>query len=365
MKTIQLLLGRVRQYWTGNKLVLCLFLVGGIITSMFFAFYFGNIAEYVAYRTSNEKRFRTYGVLGAQEFSAGVPYQGPVLEPEIAREIAENPLVEEVMVTYFDLSSPAYLHQYQAVTGNLPNIRIKKGTNDLNSLTNGIILTEADDEKVGEPAVRLGHEFVVVGKEDSLGLMLRTAREYKISWEAYMEMELPIYTITVYAVQRYDDPETDPVLKLLQEKFPGVEIWSHSQQRAMERNAQWTLELIGYTYAVTMVSFLFLLRYLMDSVLSTTITTMIVGASKRKIFLISFLEVFSLCGAVNGAGLFLHWLLYPGFFSKFNLIDTIEYWPEDYVLLFLLLQAVAAVVCIPFIWKYAGLSPAAARQGME
>jgi ABC-type antimicrobial peptide transport system permease subunit len=110
---------------------------------------------------------------------------------------------------------------------------------------------------------------------------------------------------------------------------------------------------------------MFLLRYLMDSMLSCTIISIIVGATKKKIFTIVLFEVMVLCAIVNLLGIALHHILYPFVFTHINLSNDLVYNANDYAVIFMLMQFVGLVVAIPFARKYTKLSPVESRRYID
>ena len=62
MKVLQLVFFRIIQYFKSNKLIFVLFVIGGILCSLTFIYFYGNIITIRNISGSNEELLRTYEI---------------------------------------------------------------------------------------------------------------------------------------------------------------------------------------------------------------------------------------------------------------------------------------------------------------
>lgn len=366
MKLLQVIRSRVRKYWKHNRLIFVLFLTGGILSAIMFSYFYGNMLAYMDYRTSTERHYRNYSVDG---ISAEFPS-----EEALARTMAdidrlyEDEMVESVTVEYWfgrrsgggdvvDGPSSHGIWGIVAKAGNDITFRCMVGNGDFDTNPDGVIYPDGAGRTVGDT--------IVIGGKTLTGIGRHTISEYYVSYQTFRELKLPVDRIIVTASERHD-PGNDPVKALLEELFPGCVINAPtSGETQANQSSVLMLTIICAVYGASMLAFMFLLRFLMDTNVNHTIISRIVGAGKWKILGICFGEAVVLCAAVDLLGIGIHWMLYDSVFSKLNKEAALVYLPEDYLWIFLSMLCVGVVVALGFVVKYAALSPAASRRHAE
>ena len=368
MKLLKLISSRVRQYWVNHRLIFLLFLAGGILSSVMFSYFYGNMLGYMGDRTSEKQSFRWYTINGAVSDLPTEEELNSVMDRlELLRQ---DPMIEAVRLVFGFRQYPTFeesiedahnmfVHEIIAEVGDVyqyPHLLVL-GDTDLSACPNGVILPEGSSGTVGDTIVIAGKELTAIGKDRS--------DAYTVSFETFREWKIPVTSITVISAQRHYT-ENDPVQRLLEDLFPECVIGVPDQTSlAATREFVPTLTIICAVYGASMLAYMFLLRYLMDANLNVTVIGRIVGAGKWQILGICFGEAVALCAIVNGAGIGLHALLYDSVFSKLNKQAGLVYLPEDYLYIFLAMMAVGMVVALGFVVKYASLSPAASRRHTE
>lgn len=366
MKLLQLIWSRVKQYWITNRLIFILFLTGGILSSIMFSYFYGNMLSYMDYRTSEKRSYRSYSVDG---ISAEFP-----TDEELALTMAdidrlyEDDLVESVTVEYWfgrrsgggdvvDGPSSLGIWGIIANVGNDITFRVMVGNGDFDANPDGVIYPDGAGRTVGDT--------IVIGGKTLTGIGRHTISEYYISYQTFRELKLPVDRIVLTAAERHD-PGNDPVKALLEELFPDCVIDAPtSGETQANQSSVMMLTIICAVYGASMLAFMFLLRFLMDANVNHTIISRIVGAGKWKILGLCFGEAVVLCATVDLLGIGIHWILYDSVFSKLNKDAGLVYLPEDYLWIFLSMLCVGMVVALGFVVKYAALSPAASRRHAE
>ena len=368
MKLLQLISSCVRQYWVNHRLIFLLFLIGGILSSVMFCYFYGNMLAYIGDRTSEEQGFRNYGISGAVSDLPTEEELDSVMDR--LKILRQDPMIEAIRLEFWFKQYPTFedsiedahnmfVSDIMAEVGDVyqyPHIMVL-GDTDFEACPNGVILPEGSSSTVGDTIVIAGTELVAIGKDRS--------DAYTVSFETFREWKIPVTSITVISAERHG-PENDPVQKLLEELFPecGISVPEQISYAATQEFVP-ILTVICMVYGASMLAYMFLLRYLMDANLNTTVISRIVGAKKWQILGLCFGEAVALCAFVNGAGIGLHALLYDNLFSKLNKQADMVYLPEDYLYIFLAMMVVGTVVALGFVAKYASLSPAASRRHTE
>ncbi len=343
MKWVLLIKARLSQYLKTNRTIFLLFLAGGILSSTVFSYFYGNLVSIMSTRNLQDTYYRKYTVT----------FWEPVNQ-EMVDALLDSELVESVSVMsdFFDKNQELQ-RTIVAEMKNHPSAVISKGTRNPHISVAEIIIPPDATEMVGEWVMLQGREFLAIGQH--------TESFYYISFQDFQDMNLPIQGLQVIAKERQNF-SNDRIVCLVQEIFPASDISTPEQFENMDtKNALGEILMICFVYAVSMMSFVFLLAYLLDSNLDHTMICRLVGASNRDIFRLTLLEGVSLCVLVDAGGLLLHRLLYAPLFRKINISTELVYSLGDYLTIFLLMLGVGLCVVLPFIHRYARLTPTSAR----
>lgn len=364
MKLLQLISSRIRQYWAGNRLIFILFLAGGILCSVMFTYFYGNMLSYMQYITSDDPYYRTYDVALTEAMGSDIPRPEYEISLDDAQRLYEHDLVEAVTVQWlfeiFDADAVQGDSWYMSMAiiaefGDDPDITLDMGSKDLGAEPYTVVVPYDSNAVVGDTIEICGKELKVIGKHN--------LSDYYVSCDFFREIGAIVDRMTVVSADRLD-LSNDPLMVLLEEMFPECYLrspvrWENAYERRMTEEL---LFMLCPVYGVSLVSFMFLLRYLMDAILNNTIVSRIVGARKTQIFGMCFIESVALCAVVDAAGIGIHWLLYDSVFSKLNALQNLIYRPEDYLRVYLCMLGVGMAVAALFVRKYAKLSPAASRR---
>lgn len=371
MKLLQLISSRIRQYWIHNRLILSLFLIGGILSSIAFTFFYGNMIRYLDYRTSTKASYRTYSVSLTDEWGGGMIRPEPEIFIDQVEALYANELVESVSVNYFFAFDDSV--EYDIPWGNFGmdafwGITAKigdqwepvglTGSADFEKHPDGAVVPEESVAQIGDTFTIGGKTLTIIGKYGFSDCI--------VSYQTFLELGKYIDVMTLITKDR-QDIRNDPMKKLLNEMYPDIRVEDPSRRAEYyEKRAVETLVFgIGPAYAVSITSFLFLLRYLMDAMLNTTIISRMVGATKGKIFALCLGEAAVLCAVTDAVGIWIHWALYDEVFKNLNSVEDLVYFPEDYLYIFLIMLGLGMTVAALFVRKYAKLSPVASRRLAE
>lgn len=371
MKLLQLISSRIRQYWIHNRLILVLFLIGGILSSIAFTFFYGNMVRYLDYRTSTDTTYRTYSVSLADEWGGGMIRPEPAIFANQVEALYVNDMVEGITVGYFfafddsveyDIPRGNFgmdaFHRIKAKVGDQWEPVGLTGSADFEKHPDGAVVPEESVAQIGDTFTIGGKTLTIIGKY--------AFSECIVSYQTFLELGKSIDTMILLTKERHPI-YNDPMEKLLEEMYPDLRRsapghWAEYYEKQVVETVVFG---IGPAYAVSITSFLFLLRYLMDAMLNTTIVSRMVGATKGKIFALCLGEAAVLCAVTDAVGIWIHWALYDEVFKNLNSVEDLVYFPEDYLYIFLIMLGLGMAVAALFVRKYAKLSPVASRRLAE
>ncbi len=343
MKTLYLTFSRIRQYYRNNKFIFVLFIIGGIINSMVFAYFYGNLISYNVGKANQEGYYRRYFV-----------YLNSSLEKEVYEELCGNELIENVIVGHIISEENLYLFGTMNEHTNLARIN---GTLTFTDKYQ-VLIPELNSYAVGGNLTFFEKEFEIVGRHNN-------DNEYYIPYEAYKELGLEDNVLYVYAA-KHQDPTDDKVAALIKEYFPDASIDTPAKYDTFNRRSMNTeIAFICTCYAFSAISFMFLLRHMLDSMVYDSAVCMITGASKSTISIMTFWEAMLLSLSTSVVGLAIHKIFYNVFFNKINIREEIVYKFSDYAFIFFLMFCITLVITLPFIIKYTRLTPITIRREQQ
>lgn len=344
MKTLKLMLSRLKQYYRNNKFIFVLFVIGGLLNAIVFAYFYGNQVSYNADRYSQENYYRKYTV-----------YLESSTEKESYKKLLESDLIQNVIVGHPLPSQPP---EFLLGTMN-ENINVVKVKGTLSfSDKYQVIVSRKCRTPVGDSINFYGKDFTVIGQNTN-------DDEYYIPYEAYEELGLEDSILYVYS-KKHQDISNDKVAALIKDTFPDSSIDTPAKWDALNmRSMKSEIILICVCYAFSTISFMFLLRHMLDSMVYDSAVCMIVGASKSTISAITFWESMLLSLTSGAVGLVLHRLLYNVLFKKINITSEMVYKFSDYIFIFLLMFCITVIVTLPFIGKYTRLTPVSIKREQE
>lgn len=338
MKSLCLLLGRLKQYCVKNKLIFTLFLIGGMLNAVSLTYCYGNLLPSVANKNSEASHYRNYSV--------SFKNQLPQVE-DIERFLAD-PLVESYALT---AGNNVY-----ACGGNYPMIRISGSLAFTQPYQ--VIAPMMTDCALGEHIILYDHSFEVIGISSD-------SERYFIPYETYISLGLMPKTTRINAYATYrQDPLADQMYRLIQTRFPysteGGMRYEATMADAYASEIFFRRILINTFLAV--LAYSFLLNYIMDALTNENIISVILGAGKSRMAVQIFWEALILSMAVNGLGFAVHALLYRAVFVKLNIYEHIRYSPGDYCLLGAVMLVLSVIAILPVVIRSVHSTPAAARR---
>ncbi len=349
MKWLYLIFQRSIQYCKKSKILFALFAVGTIINAIMVCYLYGNLLPAIFNRQSNDiKMYRTYQ-LGFDSDHSDTTKNYENLNKLITTDLFESVILrssilisgERVSTIYYGdypviyLSGEHRLPQYGEII--IPKLYSSYSSGDCISINDTMfrVVSEhgGDDYFISYDSYR---EIVDLDIEEEA--IPKTRRVNLISRERYIEND-------------------DEALKSIEELFPDYFIVRpHGENNDRIGTQHGVIQLL-VSFIVSIVSFMFLLVYLLDTGLKENIISRIVGANKITLSSLVFCEGLSLTIIFSSIGILLHLALTPLVFSKLNVIDGILYTKKDYVYISLFIFVLSFVVVFFFTRKYTSISP--------
>lgn len=387
MKTLRLAFSRIITYFFENKIIFVLYFIGTVACIFMMIFYYGNTLTYMTGNSKYDDRdLRRYEVMLSsptevtpetieklknfeQEYNIQeimlttiVDADGKNIdfssndEAERYRENKERGSHEELGNDYIILST--FLNNNNdnvadSITGDEFEV-LKSSIFSDDQLTKNVASAppnENKDIKVGDIT------FNVVKNEDIY--------EYFIPSDAYFKSGIKTWYIIIWVSDEFSENMMYRYVDFLRDFFdikydPAVDcegsydfirtplIYYNGQSG--EITSQFYS--MAYIFILSIISFMFLLKYLMDSCRRENSILMMVGAKKKHIMLINFIENIILTLFSTVAAILLHAALYNVIFSKINLFENITYSIQDYLIIAMLSLGLSLIVQIPFIFTY-------------
>lgn len=343
MKALYLFGNRLKQYFLRNKLIFCLFVIGGVINAISLTYCYGNLVWRNANRNSQSLQLREYMI----------SFAGTSPDFKDIKRFSADPLIECCVI-----SDGSGVYAYD---GKFPMTRLS-GTTEFTGAYQ-VIAPATAKVSAGDTFTYQGKSFEVIGTATS------SYGSYYIPWDTFTELcDLSqIRQINVIS-STHESATNDRVIALAAITFPYASYIGGNAylcDQLEESQAEQMLPVIVLNAFFSVIAYSFLLRYLIDSRIHDTLVCMVVGASKAKMLQYTFWEVTVLSLSANGLGLLLHWLLYEPLFTVLNISPDLRYNINEYFMLCLVLLVLSLLAIIPIMFKYLRLSPIAARRAHD
>lgn len=339
MKSLYMRLKRFEQYFLKNKLVFCLFVLGGIINTVSVLYCYGNLLPVVANKNSEDTTYTSYYV----SFAAETPTISDITE------FVKHPLIRNCAFSNGRLCAYEGDYPMAALSGSVEFTAPYQ-----------CIVPAMSGLSLGDTVEYYGKEFVVIGSSSS-GMHVPM-----IPYQTYAELcgNEKIVAIDLHAAER-QDPKNDPVIALIDQMFPyRAQVGSSGHNLAVveSRTSQQYLWLIVINTFLAVIAHTFTLHYLLDSARNEHIVYTMVGSNKGRITATILGDAVIMSMAANALGVLLHKLLYNGLFEKLNMNPNIQYGFGDYSFCYFIIVALSVLAAIPVVIKVTCSTPTAARR---
>lgn len=354
MKTIVLSAYRLKQYFVNNKLIFSLYFIGSILCGLMFIYFYGNVVSYMSNALAQDVYYRDYTVTFSQDTAPAIKEAAAAFfdSEEVEDVVLGTELsLEEGKILTIACMYKNRLHRY-ADKG-----RIYFTEDEISNHKMVVTLNGADYMKVGEHISLCDRNFEVIGTAFALW------GEYCIPYTTFCSLGLEPTFFKVIASER-QNLKDDTFFTKLQTLYPEAEITSPTAEQSDKSRATGEIFFVCMVYAICMLLFAFLVKYMVELSAAENVIYMIVGASKAKLLQLLLLDTFFLSAVSGGCSILIHYLCKNSIFAAINQQELL-YRASDYFLIFLFMTLISVIMIIPFICVICRKSIISARNTYE
>ncbi len=382
MKTLRLAFSRIITYFLENKIIFVLYFIGTVASVFMMIFYYGNTLTFKTGVNNDSISFRLFQI----DFTFSQNVTAEALEKlksfEQDYDIQDIILYSVLDKNGNDTIDPEYTVEYEqgqkvyCFSGDeIPPITyLEEGTTDGNVIpvesylyNNNDVMYNPKSNIFTDKQLKQNVTVAPKGKTENIkiqGQDFKTIRnesvsDYVIPIEKYFDSNIRTCRIEICVSERFSKDSmslySDFLDDWLKELYPdsAFDIKTPGTYYGSEdaANMQGFATIIA-VFIVALISFMLLLKYLMDSCRRENSILMMVGAKRKRIILINLLENIILTLSSSAVAVVLHIALYDSLVTKINLYKNITYSAQDYLIIVLLAIGLSLIVQIPFIFTY-------------
>lgn len=365
MKTLELVFTRIYYDFKQNKSVFTVFLIGCLLCSLSFIFFYGNQLSLKIYEGSDQEVLNEYTINFSEPASYEDIVNSPLIKSDIVLDVEircsltmdEIPMKEMNLSEVAEFDDGSTIYTMSSILYGKDELLQEMGRVEFTDAErkegkNVVILPSAVSEgvtyniKTGDKITVSGREYEVVGMSTMFG-------NFYIPPETFKKGGYTVDSMEIVTSEHMSRSEINQFVADIQEAFPNGVI-HHSPLEYFEI-AEQNLSSEGFyiicEFIVVSLSFMFLMKYIIDSNNAENIIYSMVGATKKRIFAVIMLENTVIYGVVAAVACVLHKLLYNSFFNQINVSPGITYTLVDYVMIVLAVVVLSCIVSLPFVFS--------------
>lgn len=371
MKLLRLSLLRIQSFARNSRGIFVLFLVGCMLSTFVFLFFYGNSMPHKVDVIKDEYWFKLYQII----LQEPIPLDGKLQQLLEGYEVECAHISVSILQTDFELSDEERMPtQYTGAAFGIqpffiesdiydsPSVNLIRGNIEYFQPNSNTALLSNNVVRTGYPlssiAVR-GKEYQVVGE-----YTFNVDAALLLPYQTYSE-DIGVYdNIYILMKEPLSEEENQVFLKKMQSLYdvyrrstPGDAfsvLYNHpgDYYRNDREKAPEYMLLISSIYIIAVLSFMYIFLYLIESNLYESAVYSVLGATQRRMFAVILLDNVLLTTAAGGLTCLLHWLLYDSLVSRLNVYPGITYTAADYFIVLGFAVLLSALTLLPFIRKY-------------
>ena len=338
MKTVLISAYRIKQYFANNKLIFSLYLIGSVLCGIMFIYSYGNGVSYMRHSLSEDLIYRQYTVYLTN--GSGTGLSGEMMTFLNSRDVEDALFGLDLFPTNGDMTRITCTYKNQ-LRRYADKGRVYFTEEEIADSKNVVILPDQDYTRVGDQISLYGENFEVIGKAATY------FGEYCIPYSTFQKLHIPPSFIKIIATER-QDLHNDPIFTKLQTLYPDAEVEQPYAEQSEKSNAYSEILFVCIVYAICMLTFACLVKYMVELSAAENVICMIVGASKAKLLRLLLIDTFFLSAVSAGLSVLIHYLCRNSIFAYINQYK-IQYGASEYFLIFMFMIAISLLMIIPFI----------------
>ena len=347
MKWLSLIKSRLAQYFVSNKLIFIIFILGSVVCGTGFLHLYGNFTSAFILQRDMSMSGRTFTVGFSDTKAPSREAIAQIIQREkISLETCLVKAREEETGGRL-LAVAAGKQSFISIDGQKKFTDEEMETGSPVVIIPAVFVHQPDGlEKEAGTLTIGGTTLEIVGRNNS-------DFDYYVPAKTFDNLGLPVESLLLVTPNFLNEKEDAALVNRLAALFPGVEYIDSPgavAQRAQRQQLGAQLVMLCAVYALSIFSFLFLMKYMIDRSRMENVVYGIVGCSRDEMMQLTLLENVCLSGISALLSIGIHIALKKPVFDKISL-QAFTYAPRDYLLCFIMMVLVSLVVSIPFIIK--------------
>lgn len=349
LKKIELVMSRLWHYFSTNAFIFIMFILGSVVCSIGFIFFYGNTMQIKMYETGEgvDYDIRRYEI----------NFRDPISQDDIFdSKLLKSDMIEDVEIQHklpVDESSEIPL-QYALCSRLYNNDKIicMQGRTDfsedeLESRKNVIILPSSDYYST----INIGDNITVENNEYNVIGVASFYDRFYITPKSYQSGGYSVDYISVLLSEQPSSAEAGKFAAELSKEFPTGELTStpNDYYDTAQSNAAKDFLLVSLMFVISLLAFMFLMKFMLEQNNFETVIYTIVGATKKQIICIHLCETMVLSFIAAIIACLLHKSLYGVLFEHINAFSGIVYYFSDYFIIVLASVVISCLVSLPFV----------------
>lgn len=358
MKTLYLVWNFFKSSIKNNRLVMILFFIGVFLSSLMFIYFYGNSSSTNGLLLGNGDVFKTYSIQVMNQDQTVLEEYISWLEQQNLDKIVfcSNVELDPLNANIELLSSGALTIQSRKDDQIRTETALGRGEfteEEINQGKNVIILSIDQLPLRGSSEGILGETIQLDGVDYEIIGVSNYSRGPFIPYRSFLKSEFSLDTIDITLDEVLLQDESEEFVEYIQNSVPGILVQSPYDvySNYLNQPQDHVILLILY-FAASLILFLFLMKYILDSSRYEYIVYSICGASRGTVINLMYIEVFCSSVVASLAAVVVHRLFYNVFFDKINMLQGLRYRFIDYLLIMLFICIAILICSIPFIVSY-------------
>ncbi|NLJ31372.1 MAG: ABC transporter permease [Clostridiales bacterium] len=357
MKQWSLAFDNIKNLFRKNKLIFMLFFIGMTVCIICFIYFYGNTMSYKVNEAKNLDLLRTYRITFSPAeqtdhhmpaFLDGEPVEDIILQSEIPFQ----------KIQYQEMNS-IFKEMYQ--NGAVPFCASVKNRTTLYA-EQGRVTFHPDELENASPVLIVPYLFLsrhsISNQDHPLlidGTRFRmigacTLNTFYIPVNTFFKMGLSSTGMKVVFKNILSVQQEQAFYRKINARFPSAKITGPEPFKEFQKeNAPTELFMVGIVYVMALISFMFLMKYMIDENRRELVIYSIAGASQRQISRQLILQITLLSVLASIAAIALYVCFYNLLFSKINITENITYNWRDYGIILIFSVLLADLTAYPFL----------------
>lgn len=354
MKILQLVFSRIRFYITSNVLIFVMFALGCIVCSVSFLYFYGNVVSAKRITGADEDSLKYYELALNQPLSFNDIKSNELLNSKEIDNVVLDTNLSMKDIPFLKDKNYNFENGGFVISTSLKNVspvqmegRTEFNKNEIESGANVVIIpgdTAFYNMKSGNKIILKEQEYEIVGMSISFF-------EFYITPKAFEKAGYEVNSIFFTFSKSVSEAENKEIIKKISQEFPSAKIVFSPADvyNSTKAKAPGEYTIIGVIFVISILSFMFLMKFMMDKSSFELITYSIVGASKKKTVLILLLTNVIISTGFAIIASLIHYMLYNSFFVKLNIYDNISYYINDYIFCGAAIILLSCLTSLPFV----------------